>query len=97
MFRFLGLSIAVFLILILGIASFSIQYKIEDLQNNIIETQDNINKVDIEIRVLQTELSHLSSISNIKSLSSKYLKNFHIISNYDFINIFDIPINPLFE
>ncbi len=81
----------------LGFLSFTIQYKFNDLEKNVLNIEREIKNIDVEIKVLQTELSHLTSISKIKSLSNKYIKNFHQISKYDFIDIFDIPINPLFE
>ncbi|MGN0929075.1 MAG: hypothetical protein ACI4N3_00340 [Alphaproteobacteria bacterium] len=84
-------------ILSLGIYSSRLQYRINDFQNeiNVLETQ--IKDSDVEIKVLETEISHLTSISKVKTLSNKFLKNYHNINTNDFIKIVDIPINPLFE
>lgn len=85
------------IILSLGIYSSKLQYRINDLQNEISDLEHKIKNADVEIRVLETEISHLTSISKIKTLSNKYLKNYHNINKDDFIKIVDIPINPLFE
>ena len=85
------------IILSLGIYSSKLQYRINDLQNEISKLEEMIKNSDVEIRVLETEISHLTSISKIKPLSNKYLKNYHNINKNDFIRIVDIPINPLFE
>ncbi|MBD5405577.1 hypothetical protein HDR59_03450 [bacterium] len=85
------------IILSLGIYSSRLQYRINDLQNEISKLEEMIKNSDVEIRVLETEISHLTSISKIKPLSNKYLKNYHNINKNDFIRIVDIPINPLFE
>lgn len=85
------------IILFLGIYSSRLQYRINDLQNEISKLEEMIKNSDIEIKVLETEISHLTSISKIKPLSNKYLKNYHNINKNDFIKIVDIPINPLFE
>ena len=85
------------IILSLGIYSSRLQYRINVLQNEISKLEEMIKNSDVEIRVLETEISHLTSISKIKPLSNKYLKNYHNINKNDFIRIVDIPINPLFE
>ena len=85
------------IILSLGIYSSRLQYRINDLQNEISKLEEMIKNSDVEIRVLETEISHLTSISKIKPLSNKYLKNYHNINKNDFIKIVDIPINSLFE
>ncbi|MBD5397919.1 hypothetical protein HDR60_00215 [bacterium] len=85
------------IILSLGIYSSRLQYRINDLQNKIDILEAQIKNTDIEIRVLETEISHLTSISKVKTLSNKFLTNYHNINKNDFIKIVDIPINPLFE
>ena len=89
--------VSIVIILSLGIYSARLQYNINTLQGEIVNLEHEIQETEVEIKVLQTELSNLTLISRIKPLSNKYLINYHQINKKDFIKIFDIPINPLFE
>ena len=83
--------------LVLGIYSSKLQYHINNFEGEISKLEKQIKDIDVELRVLETDISHLTSIPRIKVLSNRYLKNYHNINTNDFIRIVDIPINPVFE
>ena len=80
-----------------AILSFILQWKISEFDKNIALYGEEISKTDIEIKILKTEISHLTSISRIKELSNKYLQNYKNITPNDFVRVIDIPVNQQFE
>ncbi len=88
---------SVCVVIFLAILSFVLQLKISEFEKNIRIFNDEIARTDIEIKILKTEISHLTSITRVKEISNKYLKNYKNISPNDFINVIDIPVNPQFE
>ena len=87
----------IFIVIFLAIISSVLQLKTSEFEKNIRIFNDEISRVDVEIKILKTEVSHLTSITRIKDISNKYLTNYKNISPNDFINIIDIPVNPQFE
>ena len=87
----------IFIVIFLAIISSVLQLKTSEFEKNIRIFNDEISMVDVEIKILKTEVSHLTSITRIKDISNKYLTNYKNISPNDFINIIDIPVNPQFE
>ncbi len=85
------------IVIFLAIVSSVLQLKTSEFEKNIRIFNDEISRVDVEIKILKTEVSHLTSITRIKDISNKYLTNYKNISPNDFINIIDIPVNPQFE
>ena len=63
--------ISIVIILSLGIYSARLQYNINKLQGTIANIEDKIQETEVEIKVLQTELSNLTLISRIKPISNK--------------------------
>ncbi len=80
-----------------AILSFRLQWKINQFNKNINMFNNEIAQTDVEIKILKTEISHLTSIARIKEISNIYLPNYKNINNRDFIKIIDIPVNPQFE
>ena len=68
--------------------------KITEKVNNI---EKELRDTDTEIKVLRTEISHLTSVSRIREIADKYLKNYQHIKNNDFISGIDLPLNPNLE
>ena len=81
----------------LAILSFVLQLKINQFDKNISINKDEIARTDIEIKILKTEISHLTSITKIKDISNKDLPNYKNITPNDFVRVIDIPVNPQFE
>ena len=81
----------------LAILSFVLQLKINQFDKNISINKDEIARTDIEIKILKTEISHLTSITKIKDISNTYLPNYKNITPNDFVRVIDIPVNPQFE
>ena len=80
-----------------AILSFVLQWRINQFDKSISFNKAEIAKTDVEIKVLKTEISHLTSIIRVKDMAGKYLPNFKNITSDDFVKIIDIPINPQFE
>ena len=80
-----------------AILSFTLQWKTNQFNKNITMYNDEISQTDIEIKILKTEISHLTSIARIKEISNKFLPNYKNITNNDFIRVIDIPVNQHFE
>ena len=80
-----------------AILSFILQWKISEFDKNIGLYGEEISKTDVEIKILKTEISHLTSISRVKELSNKYLQNYKNITPNDFVRVIDIPVNQQFE
>lgn len=80
-----------------AILSFVLQWKVSQFDKSIKMYNEEISKTDIEIKILKTEISHLTSIARIKEISNKFLTNYKTITSNDFIKIIDIPVNPQFE
>ncbi len=93
----LVLSILCLVEIFSAIISFTLQWKISQFDKNINMFNEEISKTDVEIKILKTEISHLTSISKVKELSNNYLKNYKNITPNDFIRVIDIPVNPQFE
>ena len=80
-----------------AILSFVLQWKINQFDKSIISSKAEIEKTDVEIKILKTEISHLTSIMRVKEISNKYLPNYKNITSDDFIKVIDVPVNPRFE
>ena len=93
----LVLSIIVFVEICLAILSFILQWKVSQFDKNIKAFNEEIYKTDVEIKILKTEISHLTSIARIKEISNKFLPNYKNITPDDFVKVIDIPVNPQFE
>ena len=76
---------------------FFLQFKINKFDREIANLQSEIKKTDVEIKVLKTEISHLTSIQRVREIANRYLPQYKNITQKDFINLMDIPVNPDFE
>lgn len=76
---------------------FFFQFKINKFDREIANLQSEIKKTDVEIKVLKTEISHLTSIQRVREIANRYLPQYKNITQKDFINLMDIPVNPDFE
>ena len=76
---------------------FFLQININKFDREIANLQSEIKKTDVEIKVLKTEISHLTSIQRVREIANRYLPQYKNITQKDFINLMDIPVNPDFE
>ena len=90
--KVLFLSIICIVEVFLAILSFVLQLKINQFEKSINSSKEGIARTDVEIKILKTQISHLTSISRIKEVSNKYLPNYKNITSDDFIRSIDIPV-----
>lgn len=97
--KYKGLFFPVVIIVVIGLLSLSIilQFDMSNFDRDIANLEQEISETDVEIKVLRTEISHLTSVSRVREFADKYLKNFRNIKNTDFVNGMDIPLNPNLE
>lgn len=81
----------------LGIFSHILQLKINEFDKEIKAVESEILQTEMEIKILKSEFSRLTSITRIREISAPYFSNYKDISQENFVKIIDIPINPRFE
>lgn len=96
-YRHLFFPILVVIAVLLSGLGFFLQFKINKFDREIANLQSEIKKTDVEIKVLKTEISHLTSIQRVREIANRYLPQYKNITQKDFINLMDIPVNPDFE
>lgn len=96
-YKHLFFPILVVVAVLLSGLGFFLQFKINKFDREIANLQSEIKKTDVEIKVLKTEISHLTSIQRVREIANRYLPQYKNITQKDFINLMDIPVNPDFE
>lgn len=96
-YKHLFFSILVVVAVLSSGLGFFLQFKINKFDREIANLQSEIKKTDVEIKVLKTEISHLTSIQRVREIANRYLPQYKNITQKDFINLMDIPVNPDFE
>lgn len=96
-YKHLFFPILVVIAVLLSGLGFFLQFKINKFDREIANLQSEIKKTDVEIKVLKTEISHLTSIQRVREIANRYLPQYKNITQKDFINLMDIPVNPDFE
>ena len=89
---FLFLSIICITEVFLAIFSFVLQWNINQFEKSINANKEELARTDVEIKILKTQISHLTSIPRIKEVSNKYLPNYKNITSDDFIRSIGIPV-----
>lgn len=89
---FLFLSVICITEVFLAIFSFVLQWNINQFEKSINANKEELARTDVEIKILKTQISHLTSIPRIKEVSNKYLPNYKNITSDDFIRSIDIPV-----
>ena len=97
--KYKGLYFPILIIAVIGMlfVYIAVQFEVDKFNEQIRQLDKEIDKTDVEIKILKTEISHLTSVSRVREVADTYLKNFRHIKNADFISGMDIPLNPNLE
>lgn len=97
--KYKGLFFPILIVMVIGMlfVYIAVQFEVDKFGEQIRSLEKEISDTDVEIKILKTEISHLTSVSRVREVADNYLKNFRNIKNNDFINGMNIPLNPNLE